>query len=60
MANQPRTTARSIRIDDERWKRVNAAAAGGKTASDVVRDAIDAHLGTASPDQSKTDESRTV
>jgi predicted DNA-binding protein len=60
MANQPKTKARSIRIDDERWARVNAAATDGKTASDVVREAIDVHLGPPPPDQPKTNQSRAV
>lgn len=46
MANQPKTAARSIRIDDTRWALVTAAATSGKTASDVIREAIDAHLGS--------------
>lgn len=60
MANQPKTKARSVRIDDERWSRVQAAATGGKTASDVIRAAIDTHLGTRSPERATTQQPGTV
>lgn len=43
--NQPKTTARAVRIDDETWDAVRAEAERrGLTASDIVREALAKHL----------------
>lgn len=45
MPNQPKTPARAVRVDDERWDKVKAEAAQlDETASDVVRRALDEHF----------------
>ena len=46
MPNQPKTPARTVRLDDETWNAVRAKAkADGTSASDVVRAALRKHLG---------------
>lgn len=42
MANQPKTPARAVRIDDDTWDRLRAAAILEKvTPSDLVREAVE-------------------
>lgn len=41
MPDQPKTKARTVRVDDEMWEKVRAQAqARGLTATDVVREAL--------------------
>lgn len=48
MPNQPKTPARTIRIDDELWDAVQREAkAKGESMSDVVRKSLRKHLGMA-------------
>lgn len=43
--NAPRRPARAFRLDDELWRRLQERAEQeGRTASDVVRDALAAYL----------------
>jgi len=47
MPNQPKTPARTVRLDDELWNAVQAKAeADGTSASDIVRKALKQMLGT--------------
>ena len=48
MPNQPKTPARTVRLDDELWNAVQAKAeADGTSASDIVRAALRKYLGLA-------------
>ena len=48
MPNQPKTPARTVRVDDELWDAAKAEAkAKGENVSDVVRKALRQMLGTA-------------
>ncbi|MBZ5737518.1 hypothetical protein [Nocardioides mangrovi] len=49
MANQPKTTARAVRISDEVWDAAQTRAKGdGVTTTDVVRRALVEYLGLPS------------